>query len=199
MAYGRRTAVWLGVLYFCYVSSAAVKNYLLMSEGLRQKGFSPPLYWTTDVQWHLFAVCLCMRWLNFPRPDLDLVAKKLSAVATVHEVIGLASHLKFITFLSMLFLALTLFFVFLHIPLWKTCSLALGAGTADFGSGWAVPCTKLCKAVYWSCDCRNERGACVLAGLVCGLWGCIDLHVHMCLIYLLFLYLNTAAELFSEH
>lgn len=128
--------------------------------------------------------CLCMHWLNFPKPDLDLVAKKQSAVATVPGVIGLASHLKFISFLSMLFSALTLLFVFLHVPSWKTCSLALGAGTADFGSGRATPCTKLCKAVCWSCDYRNERGACVLAGLVCGMCGCIDLHVHMRLIYL---------------
>lgn len=156
MAYGCRTAIWLGVLYFCCVCSAAVKNYLLMSEGLRQKGFFFPTlldHRYAWVQWHLFAVCLCMRWLNFPRPDLDLVAKKLSAVATVHGVIGLASHLKFITFLSMLFLALTLFFVFLHIPLWKTCSLAFGAGTADFGSGWAV-CTlyqavQSCLLILW--------------------------------------------------
>lgn len=43
----------------------------------------------------------------------------------------------------MLFLALTLLLVFLHIPLWKTCSLVLGAGTADFGGEWATLCAKL--------------------------------------------------------
>lgn len=145
-----------------------------------------PLYLTEDMHKcsDTYLLSVFMHWLNFPRPDLDLVAKKQSAVATVPGVIGLASHLKFIGFLSMLFSALTLLFVFLHVPSWKTCSLALGAGTADFGSGRATPCTKLCKAVCWSCDYRNERGACVFAGLVCGMCGCIDLHVHMRLIYL---------------
>lgn len=175
----------LDALYLCCVCSASVKNYLLMSEGSRQKLPPPLICPKICISAMTLVCCVSLHVLTeFPRPDLDLVAEKLSAVATVHGVIGLASHLKFIIFLSMFFSSLTLLFVFSHIALWKMCSLLLGAGTADFGSGWATPCTKLCKAVYWSCDCRNERGACVLAGLVCGMCGCIDLHVHMCLIYL---------------
>lgn len=142
------------------------------------------------VQWYvhhgscLFAVCLCMCWLNFPTPGLDLVGKKQQAVAAACGVVGLASRLKLISFLQVLFLALTSRFVVLRIPSQKTCSPVLVTGAAEFGGGQAAPCAKLCKAVYWSRDCRNERAACVLTGLGCGMCGCIRLHMHMSSVYL---------------
>lgn len=113
--------------------------------------------WMDDVQlpqWYvhhssyLFAVCLCMCRLNFPTPGLDLVGKKQRAVAAACGVVGLASHLKLISFLHVLFLASTSHFVILRIPSRKTRSSVLLTGTADFGGGQAAPCAKLCKAVY---------------------------------------------------